>query len=62
MPCCTPDGEWSVIARLVFGVTENGRVNAPTSQPSITPGATVHQCADHIQPLHFSTLSNPHCQ
>ena len=36
--------------RLVFGDTENGRVAAPTSHPSIAPGATVHQCADRDLP------------
>ena len=62
MLCSTPDGDWSGIARLVFGDTENGRVTAPTSHPSIAPGATVHQCTDHIQPLYFSTTPNPHRQ
>lgn len=62
MPCCTPDGEWSGIARLVFGDTENGRVTAPTSHHSIAPGATVHRCTDHRQPPHFSTIPNPHRQ
>lgn len=62
MQCCTPDGEWSGIARLVFGDTENGRVSAPTSHPSIAPGATVHQCTNCVLPPHFSTISNPHPQ
>lgn len=62
MQCCTPDGEWSGIARLVFGDTENGRVSAPTSLSTIAPGAMVHQCTTLRQPLHFSTLSNPHRQ
>lgn len=62
MQCCTPDGEWSGIARLVFGDTENGRVTAPTSHPSIAPGATVHQCADPRQPPHFLSTPNLHRQ
>ncbi len=47
------------VARLDFGDTENGRVNAPTSYPTIAPGATVHQCTNRDLPSPIIHPLNP---
>ena len=44
---------------LVFGITENGRVSAPNSSPSIASGAMVHQCTDRDLTLPFPNPLTP---